>query len=206
MVAALLDLQKCAGSALEAVDQMRRGLFEVRRLEPWRAIALRQQFRAVVEHPVDLRHCGVALWSDLGGAAGDDDLRLGMPAASPADRLSRLPLGFGGDGAGIDDDGALSPGLGRARRMTSDSNAFSRQPKVTISFPSMLGSTSGEECGIEAPSKLSAAGPVMITCPSSRHWMSRLPPSSVDRRRGVRRGRGDARRPARRRRRCRRPG
>ena len=107
VVAALLDLQKGAGSALEAVDQMGRGLIEVGRLDPRRVVALRPQFCAVVEHPVDLRECSIALWSDLGGAAGDDDLRLGMPAASPADRLSRLPLSFGGDSAGIDDNGAL---------------------------------------------------------------------------------------------------
>ncbi len=107
MVAALLDLQKGADPALEAVDQMGGGLIEVRRLDPRRVIALRLQFCAVAEYPVDLRECSVALWGDLGGAAGDDDLRLRIPAPSPADRLSRLPLSFGGDGAGIEDNGAL---------------------------------------------------------------------------------------------------
>ena len=105
MVAALLDLQKGAGSALEPVDQMGRGLVEIGRVLPCREVATRLQLSSVVEHSVDLRECSVALRRDLCGAAGDDDLGARMPAASPADRLSRLPLGFGGDGAGVDDNG-----------------------------------------------------------------------------------------------------
>ena len=46
---------------------------------------------------------------DLRGAAGDDDARLGTFAGDAADRLARLALGLGGDGAGVDDDGV---GLG----------------------------------------------------------------------------------------------
>src|SRR5487761_1743295 len=44
-----------------------------------------------------------------------------------------------------------SPASAAARRMISDSNALSRQPKVRISLPSMARSALGEEGGIEAP-------------------------------------------------------
>ena len=113
MVAALLHLQKGSRPALKAVDQMGRGRLEVGRRRGWGAVARREQLCAVVEHAIDFGHLGVALGGEFGGAPGDDDRRLGMPAASPADCLAGLPLGFRGDSAGIDDDGAREPGRRR---------------------------------------------------------------------------------------------
>ena len=103
-----------------------------------------------------------------------------MLAASPADRLARLALGLGGDGAGVDDDGAVEPGRGRG---AANDLGFERvQPAAEgddLGSPSMPRlSAASSRAGSNAPSKLSAAGPVMITCPSSRQQMSRLPPSS----------------------------
>ena len=72
----------------------------------------------------------------------------------------------------------VSPAAAAARRMTSDSNAFSRQPNVMTSLSCMtLSPPSAGPCRT-SPSKLSVAGPVMITWPSSRQAMSSVPPSS----------------------------
>ena len=108
MVAALLDLEKGAALAFEAVDEVRL------RSPPQRPdvvaaglggrVALRLELGPIAEDAVDLGQCGVALRGELGGAAGDDDRRLGMLAGGAADRLARLALGLGGDRAGIDDD------------------------------------------------------------------------------------------------------
>ena len=85
MVAALLDLQKGAGPALETVDRMGRGLAEIRAASSGlcREVAARPQLGAVVQHAVDFGQGRVSLRSDLGGAAGDDDLGLGMLAGGP---------------------------------------------------------------------------------------------------------------------------
>src|SRR3954462_10797358 len=75
-------------------------------------VALGLQLRIIVEDEIDLGERGGALGSKRRGAARDNNLRPGMLSAGAADRLSRLPFGFGGDGAGVDDDGALEPGFG----------------------------------------------------------------------------------------------
>src|SRR5712691_13112438 len=75
-----------------------------------RVVAFGPQLRLVVEHEIDLAERGVALRCQGRGAAGDDDPRSGMLAPRPTDRLARLALGLGGDGAGIDDDGIVKPG------------------------------------------------------------------------------------------------
>ena len=78
--------------------------------------ALRPQLLRVAEDAVDAGHGGQRRRVDLRGAAGDDDAGAGLLAARPADRLARLALGLGGDGAGVDDDGVGQPGRGGVGR------------------------------------------------------------------------------------------
>ena len=79
MIAALLHLEKGAGAALEAVDEMRaRSPSSGMPTDGWRAareVALRLELGPIAEDEVDLGHRGIALRGDLGGAAGDDDRR-----------------------------------------------------------------------------------------------------------------------------------
>ena len=88
----------------------------------------------VAEHAIDFGHGGERVRLGLRRAAGDDDARLRLLAAELADRLARLPHRFGGDRAGVDHDrvGRRRPTAPRAR-ITSNSKALSRQPKVTTS-------------------------------------------------------------------------
>ena len=68
----------------------------------------RRELLLIAQHLVDLGHGGEAGGIDLGGAAGDDDAGLGILAPGLADRLARLARRLGGDGAGVDHDGALA--------------------------------------------------------------------------------------------------
>src|SRR3546814_11712306 len=103
VVAALLHLDEGARAFGEAGDELRRGLLhrhdvvhgDARRLRIKKT--LRAQLLLVAEHAVDLGHGGEALRVDLGRAAGDDDLRVGVLAPRLADRLARLAPGHAGD-------------------------------------------------------------------------------------------------------------
>ena len=65
----------------------------------------------IAEDEIDLGHVRECVGLGLRGAAGDDDARVGVFAARAADRLPRLAHGFGGDGAGVDEDRVGEPGL-----------------------------------------------------------------------------------------------
>ncbi len=68
----------------------------------------------VAEDQIDLRHRREGVGVDLGGAAGYHDRRCRMRPPRPADRLAGLAHGLGGDGASVDEDGTVEPGLGGA--------------------------------------------------------------------------------------------
>src|SRR5207237_1275438 len=141
-------------------------------------IAFGAEFGGVVEDEVNLGEGGVALRRQCRGAAGDDDAGVRVLAAGAADCLARLALGLGGDGAGVDDHRIAQPGL-------------SREPADDIAFESVEAAAEADDldrghrpaparsAGSNVPSKASAAGPVMMTWPSSRQFMSRAPPSSM---------------------------
>ena len=72
----------------------------------------------------------------------------GLLAREPADRLPRLARRLGRHRAGVDDDEIVEPGgLGLAR-IASDSQALSRQPKVTTS--TLISAAPGEQRRREA--------------------------------------------------------
>src|SRR5665213_3138849 len=78
-----------------------------------------------------------------------------------------------------------SPAATAWPRMTSDSKALRRQPKVTMRGAAMAQPASSD--GSISPVKLTATGPVIVTRSSSRHSMPSVPPSAMT----------SARRPAR---------
>ena len=141
MVAAVLDLDEGAGTAVHALDQVAGGLphrHDV--VDADRRLAVRaeaaigggRQLLAIAEHEVDLRHRGEAGRVDLRGAARDHDPRRRVLAPRLADRLPGLAHRLAGDGAGVDEDRVAQPAASARARITSDSSAFSRQPKVRV--------------------------------------------------------------------------
>ena len=132
-----------------------------------------------------------------------------MLAARPADRLAGLALGLGGDGAGVDDDR-----VGQARRRARAADHLALEGVQPAAEGDDLDARHRHELtpiressGVEArPRRLSAAGPVMMTWPSSRQSIVEL--AAVEQHRGAPLGQAAPRspRPARRRRRCRRRG
>ena len=128
MVAAVLHLHEGARAAVDAVDQMRRGVlhrhdvadgdFSPRMVEAAPDCAI--ELFVVAEDAIDLGHVGEGLRLGLRRAAGDDDARSRLLAADLADGLARLAHGLGGHRAGVDDD-VSQPGRRAARRITSDS-------------------------------------------------------------------------------------
>src|SRR5215469_10635876 len=142
-------------------------------------IALRQKLLAITKNAVDLGQCGVALGSDLGGTTGNEDHRLGIMSAGTAYRLTGLALGLGGYGAGVDDDRVTKPCSCCCLRNQLGFECI--QPAAEGDDPCLrhdCDQLPAMSSPSKAPSKLSATGPVMITCPSSRQVMSSIPPSS----------------------------
>jgi len=84
VVAALLDLQKGAAFALEAVDEVRRGFDRIGERGVLWQIALRQQLRLIVEYAVDFGQRGIAFRRQMGGTTRYDDSRLGVLSARAA--------------------------------------------------------------------------------------------------------------------------
>ena len=118
VVAAILHLHEGARAALDGVDHMRRGLGHLEDIvdpdllelvDPefrQGAIALRFQLVVIADDEIDFFHAAKGAGLRLGGAAGDDDAGIRILAARLADRLSRLPNGLAGHGAGVEDDRA----------------------------------------------------------------------------------------------------
>ncbi len=122
MVAAVLHLDEGASPTIHALDEVRGGFAHAhdvvdlhlviqRHAECYGGIAFSLQLVGVANHEVDLGHIAEGAGLGLGGAAGDDDAALGIVALGLADGLLGLPDRFGGNGAGIDDDGVVEPGL-----------------------------------------------------------------------------------------------
>ena len=100
-----------AGAAVEAGDQMPARRLAAMMSATWTRGAAAGQpaqvsgrsFSALPTTRSTSGMAAIAPGADLRGAAGDDDARAGMLAPRAADRLARLALGLGGDGAGVDD-------------------------------------------------------------------------------------------------------
>ena len=80
----------------------------------------------------DLRHGRERRRIELGGAAGDEDPRVGPATMRAADRLARLAHGLVGHRAAVDDDPVLARRRA-ARAIVSLSAKLSRQPSVIVS-------------------------------------------------------------------------
>ena len=120
--------------------------------------------------------------------------RLGMLAARLADRLARLAHGFGGDGAGVDEDGVAEAGFARRgahdlgfQRIQPAAEGDDVDPPVTRapggaarSAPAISGASRGDlpgsVAGSRVPSNSVSTGPVIQTWPSPRHSMTSGPP------------------------------
>lgn len=95
------------------------------------------EFLAVADHLIDLCHLGEGRRCQLRGAAGDDDAALWIGATQFTNALACLADGFAGYGAGVYVNSIGDAGGGSFARITSDSNEFNRQPKVTTCGPRM---------------------------------------------------------------------
>ena len=117
VIAPLLHLGESTGPALQSAngETPLPGFVTVHDIgdaEPFRALAYRApsrrlHFFGIAQHLVDLGHGGEGLGIDLGGAAGDDDAGSRMAPPQAADGLARLAAGFGGNRAGVDDEGIV---------------------------------------------------------------------------------------------------
>ncbi len=137
----------------------------------------------------DFRHVREGLGLDLRRAAGDDDARAGPLALHPADRLSRLPRRFGGDGAGIDDDeiafAALRGQFADGLRLGQVQPAAEGDDLDRAGFGRRHGHDGPGGSGANISSSRirensSSTGPVMMTRSSAaRHSMTRSPPGKA---------------------------
>ena len=130
MVAAVLHLDEdTRQAALKTVDEMRRHLLDghdvadgdlLARIDiesvPRRAPGVAAHLVVIADDAVDLGHIGEHRALRLRRAAGDDDARIRPFALQPADLLPRLRHRLVGDGAAVDDDGLLEPGIFRLAR------------------------------------------------------------------------------------------
>ena len=96
MITAVLNLHKGAGAAGEAVDKLRGGflyredvvdLYALRAADAKVFITRPDQFLAVTQHEIDIRHSRKGLWFRLHRAARDDDSGVGVGALLPANGL-----------------------------------------------------------------------------------------------------------------------
>ena len=119
MIATGLHLDEGAGAAVDAIHKMRCGLadrHDVIDLHAGRFGDIQSYERLglhllrIADHARDFRHFGERSRVDLGGASGHDDGRVRPLAPRPADGLARLPYGFRGHRAGVDDHGIGEPG------------------------------------------------------------------------------------------------
>src|SRR6056297_994393 len=159
MVAAVLDLHEGARAPLHPVDQMRGGLahghdvvdddlFALTDTEGLQLLPGPGLHLLVIAHDLrHFRHGGEGPGLDLGGAAGDDDARVGAFAGDAADALAGLARGFRRDRAGIDDDGVLEAGLAG----------------LTLHRLGLVGVEPAAECD-----KIDAHGPCIVTSCGAR--------------------------------------
>ncbi len=166
MIAAVLDLQKGAHAAIEAVDELRRRLLDRHDVVDAHAlggtdteigIARTLELFAVSQHEIDFGHRGIGIRLGLGGAARDDDPGGRVGAARLADGLTRLAHGLPRHGAGVDDHGVAQTRLGCAR---ADRLGFIGVEAAAESDDLAHARASSAPRSI-SPTKLSADGPVI---------------------------------------------
>ena len=122
VIAAILHLNERARTPLQPVDQVAGGFLNVFGftnddaggfvLSSQRLPRRRGKLFAIAEDVVDFAHLGIGVRRNLRAAAGDHDPGIRALAPGPPDRLARLTLGFGGHGAGVNDDDVIQSGLG----------------------------------------------------------------------------------------------
>src|SRR6185437_13626239 len=172
MVAALLDLEIGAGAGFR-LQAPTPSLPRLRGREDWSggsggAVALHLKLSLVVQHHIRERR--VFLRRQGRRASGDNDLPPGKLPPRPADCLASLALSFGGDGAGIDDHRVGEPGLpGRTPDRLALEGIEAAAEGDDLDRPHHQPPS---KAASNEPSKLVAAGPVITTCPSSRHAIS----------------------------------
>ena len=111
MIAALLHLDKSAGAAIEALNQVLGGFAYGHNIasQDRHSIlgheALALHFVFVTDHACHFRHGGVGFGFQLRRASCGNNCRGGVVALEAADGLLALTFGFFGDSAGVDDDG-----------------------------------------------------------------------------------------------------
>ena len=120
MIAAVLYSDVSPRPRSEAVDHVR-GLLAHRhdvvdlhpraRCDGKPGESFRLHLLAVADDMIDFRHIGETLRFRLRRAARDDNARVGLVATKATDRLRRLSHRFTRDGAGVDDDRIVEPGV-----------------------------------------------------------------------------------------------
>ena len=119
MIAAILNLDEGARTALQPIDQVTGGFLDTHDVVDAHLLAfvdaeidnasigIALQLFGIAENEIDLVHPGKSRGFRLGGAAGDDDAGIGIIAPGLTDRLTRLTHGLVGDRAGIDQHSLL---------------------------------------------------------------------------------------------------
>ena len=173
MIAALLDLEEGAGAAFDGLDRgaprsrvtVMMSATSIRGRSPAarRVKVSRRELLLIAQHLVDLGHGGEAGGIDLGGAAGDDDARLGMLAPRLADRLARLALASAVTAQVLIDHGVGEPG--RGGMAAHDLGLEGVEPAAEgDDLDHGIGHGPGRRCAKgSSPAKLTATGPVMRT-------------------------------------------
>src|SRR5690606_36498127 len=194
MIAAILHLHKGTRAAFNGIDHMACGfthfhsvvdahLFELVDAEiRQHPVGIGFQLFLIAENEVHFLHGGKIVGFGLRGAAGDDNARFRVFAASLADRLTLLAHGFRRHRTGIEDDRAIlqfaeTGGIGLALHhlgfigveAASESYDFHRHQAAPLSVGLSIGSSvwasrlHSPAAGSNVPENSHSAGPVIMT-------------------------------------------